>query len=125
MKILVVAFLLMGAMSVFSESANSARFYAASDALCNKMKQCALDEMGNMEGMPENMVAMIEQTLGEVCKSIRASYQGVNTYPELYDHAAACMESMTKLSCGVVTDMDDTKTKECQEYQEALKKYES
>lgn len=116
------AIALIGA-SVFTLPAAADEMSDARDALCEKMKGCALEQMGDAEGMTDQMKTMIMQSLESMCDGLERNYAAVQGHP-LYQPATACMRSMSTLSCGELQQGDDAQTTECASFREEAKKYE-
>ncbi|WNO08873.1 hypothetical protein [Teredinibacter sp. KSP-S5-2] len=101
---------------------DTSRYDKASKDLCEKMKSCSMAEM---ENVPAAMQQLLQQTLSNVCDTISANYQLEVAYQDLYDQAANCMESLTQLPCEQAVEAEGNETKQCQEFQKQLEKYES
>lgn len=95
----------------------------ASLALCEKVKECALQQLAQENFTPE-MRQMMEPMLNGMCQAARAQIPEVPTGHPLYAPALACMESMSALSCAELQGGDDIKTVECEEYRRQAEKFE-
>ena len=91
-------------------------------SLCEKVKGCALEQMGAQDLTPQ-MRQSITPMLENMCVSMQGQFQEVPTDHELYEPAVACMKSMAALSCGQLME-GEAETAQCREYQEMVKKYE-
>ena len=91
-------------------------------AMCEKVKQCALDQMGAADMTPQ-MRQSITPMLENMCVSMQDQFQEVPTDHELYDPAVECMSSMATLSCEDLME-GNAETQQCRDYQELVKKYE-
>ncbi|NND66568.1 MAG: hypothetical protein HKN19_03175 [Halioglobus sp.] len=103
--------------------AQAEKMTEASLALCEKVKECALQQLQQENFTPE-MRQMMEPMLSGMCQAVRAQITEVPTGHPLYAPALACMESMAQLSCAQLQGKDDTKTPECEEYRRQAEKYE-
>lgn len=101
---------------------DTSRYDKASKDLCEKMKSCSMAEM---DAVPAAMQQLVQQTLNNVCDAISASYKLEVAYQDLYDQAANCMESVAQLPCEQAVEAEENETKQCQEFQKQLEKYES
>ena len=95
----------------------------ARDALCEKIKGCALEQMGQADNMTDQMKTMIMQSLESMCDGLEEGYKAAEGHP-LYQPATACMRSMSEQSCEVLQQGDDMQTPECASFREESKKYE-
>ncbi len=102
--------------------AQAEKMTAASMALCEKVKECALAQLANEDMAPE-MRQMMEPMLNSMCQSVGAQVTEVPTGHPLYAPAVACMESMTGLSCAELQGGNDVKTPECEEYRRQAENY--
>lgn len=110
-------------MLVFALPAAAQDFEKASLALCEKVKSCALQQMGEKEITPE-MRQMLEPMFRTMCDSARQYIKDVPTGHEMYPVAVACMNSMAKLSCAQMENLDEQPTPECAKYEAMAKKYD-
>lgn len=96
--------------------ANSAdKLNSAFNELCDKMEQCALEQMAQEDNLTPQMRSMIENMVEGMCKNMMDIGE-VNQYAELVDPAVACIDSMTSKTCGQLQG-DDFRTQECEEYE--------
>ena len=117
-RIVVSLILMMCAQPVFAdELADSMRGY------CNKMKQCAKAQMSeeDMQGMPADMMAMMQQSLDNMCVGMMESYDKALKNHDLYEPALACYQSMEKQSC----DEIDGETTACKRFEKLAEKYDN
>jgi hypothetical protein len=92
----------------------------ATNTLCDKIKSCAMLEMAQQElppGMEQMMTAMFEQS----CTSIIAPYAGKATNAGLEKKAVDCINSINKLSCGVVMTASGSQTAACKALENAAR----
>ena len=115
-KIILSLILMMFAQPVFAdELAGSLKGY------CEKMKQCAKEQMSeeDMQGMPAGMMAMMQQSLDNMCLGMVESYNKAVKNHDLYEPALACYQSMEKQSCDGMQD----ETVACKRFGELAEKY--
>lgn len=94
----------------------------ASEKLCEKFKQCALEQMDQSELTPE-MRQMIQPMLDGVCLKATSQIAEVAEGHPHYKAALACAESIQSLECATLaSDSDMPPTKECQAYGELVGK---
>ncbi|MCB1438144.1 MAG: hypothetical protein H6888_01735 [Nitratireductor sp.] len=98
-------------------------FTDASQAMCEKVKGCALSQMGQESSMSEEMKAMVMRSLESMCDQMNQSFSAVARYHELYEPATACMRSMSELSCQEIDAANENATDECAAYERAAEKY--
>lgn len=91
--------------------------------MCEKMKSCAMKNMGEVDLAPD-MRAMITASLEGMCVSLQQQFDGVASNHPLYGPAAACLKSMTGLSCDEIENMEDSATPECAHYEKMVETYE-
>ncbi len=94
----------------------------AADALCEKVRSCALAQVDDADMTPE-MRQMMEPMLDNMCVTMRAGIAEAPADHELYEPAVECMRSMAELACDQMEAMRDG-TPECQEYQGVVDNYE-
>jgi hypothetical protein len=97
-------------------------FADATKALCEKVKKCTLQSMGE-ENIPPGMRDMITQSMDSACADMQQQFNPAMRQHELYKPAMACMRSMAALSCDTLMN-DDNETRECKEYEKRRKAYE-
>jgi hypothetical protein len=95
---------------------------AASD-LCEKVKSCALDEMGSQQ-LSEEQREMMQPMIETMCESVHEKIAQVTPAHPNYKPAIACMRSMQRLSCRMMQDPQQMTTPECQDYEELLRESE-
>jgi hypothetical protein len=98
-------------------------FTDASQAMCEKVKGCAMAEMGQDSSMSEEMKAMIVRSLDSMCDQMNQNFSVVARYHELYEPATACMRSMSELTCQEIDAANENATEECAAYERAAEKY--
>ncbi len=111
------------AFSAFPFGAAQADAYTdAAGAACERMKSCALEQMGEV---PPEMRPMIEASLDGLCVQMQhpENYAGFSRQHPLYDPATACMKSIAGLSCEQM-DQQGGETPECKRLNELAKEYE-
>ena len=115
-KIILGLMLIMLTQPVFAdELSDSLKGY------CEKMKQCAKAQMSvvDMQGMPEGMMQMMEQSLNSMCAGMVESYDKAVKNHDLYEPALACYQSMEKQSCEAMQN----ESPECQRFGKLADKY--
>lgn len=103
--------------------AQAEKMTEASLALCEKVKECALQQLAQEDFTPE-MRQMIEPMLNDMCQAARAQIPEVPTGHPLYAPALACMESMSVLTCAQLQGGEDIRTTECEAYRKQAEKFE-
>ena len=88
----------------------------AAEALCEKVKSCALAQMEG-QNIPAETRQMMQPMLDNMCAQVRGRIGEVPTGHPLYKPAVACMESMNSLTCEDMQDSGDMATPECEEYE--------
>lgn len=88
----------------------------AAQALCEKVKSCAIEQMEGQEITPE-MRQMMQPMLDGMCAQVRGRVGEVPTGHPMYKPAVACMQSMQSLSCDSMQDAGQVITPECEEYE--------
>ncbi len=93
----------------------------ASRAACEHVKSCALAEMGDV---PADMRPMIEASLNGMCAGMPKAedWEGFSPSHPLYRPATACMKSIKRQSCAVLT-RGDGQTPECRALDKAAAAY--
>tara|TARA_R110001592_G_scaffold28990_11_gene105578 strand:- start:3586 stop:4110 length:525 start_codon:yes stop_codon:yes gene_type:complete len=91
--------------------------------MCEKIKSCAMKNMGQVDLSPD-MRAMVTASLDGMCVSLQQQFDGVVSKHPLYSSAAACLKSMTGLSCDEIENMEDSATPECARYEKMAENYE-
>lgn len=124
MRQLMFATAAMAAVFTAPATASAAEYDDALKALCEKTKACAIEQMQGVENMNEATRAMVMQSLEGMCVGLMQSYALAITYPDLTTAAAACMRSMTDLSCEALQAGSDSQTAECATFREKAKAYE-
>jgi hypothetical protein len=110
--------LMMYVQPVFADAlADSLKGY------CEKIKQCAKAQMSeeDMQGMPEGMLKMMEQSLDSMCLGMVESYDKAVKHHDLYEPALACYQSMEKQSC----DATEDETAACKRFGKLAEKYDN
>jgi hypothetical protein len=87
----------------------------ATQALCDTVKSCALEQVAQ-EDLTDEMREMMVPMLENMCTTMRNQVEEVPTGHELYQPAVACVRSMVSLSCEQLRDIDRGQTPECAEY---------
>lgn len=107
-----------------SNTAIADEFDDASNAMCEHVKACAMQEI-DMSSIPPEMVPMVTQSLNNMCQQVRTANpytQNMRKGHPMYQHATACMNSITKLSCEDIME-DDRQTPECKKAEQEAEKY--
>lgn len=88
----------------------------AAQALCEKVKSCAMAQMDGQEITPETR-QMMQPMLDGMCAQVRGKVGEVPAGHPLYKPAVACMQSMNSLTCETMQDADQAVTPACEEYE--------
>lgn len=112
--------ILVGVMLPFLTVADN--YTDASLALCEKVKSCAIAQMGEQDVTPE-MQKMIQPMLDNMCANMSASMPEVAKEHALYKPAMACMNSLEALSCEQMQEGTGSETPACKEYEALAEKY--
>jgi hypothetical protein len=115
-------FALLAAAFVNTPALAENELQQAADALCQKVRSCALAQVRQQDMTPE-MQAMMEPMLKSMCASMSAGIEDAPADHKLYQPAVACMRSMAALSCEQMEALDDG-TPECRRYQEIVDDYQ-
>ena len=89
------------------------------DQLCEKMKTCAVEQMG--ADQPPGIVEMMKGMFDSMCASMIEPYATTFTEEGLEDKAEACMDSILETSCEVLmaSQGDAHESPECKEFEAA------
>ncbi len=93
------------------------------DQMCDKVKQCSLEEMGS--DVPPGMEQIMQGMFDSMCKSILSSYAYGESYQEviqagLEDKANACTDSFLQASCNTIMESQgENFSPECEEFERA------
>jgi hypothetical protein len=104
-------------IAVLAPAVYADEFGDATQALCEKVKSCAVAQMAGQDIPPETR-QMMQPMLDSMCTQINAKVGEVPTGHPLYKPAVACMESMNSLTCEEMQDAAGMATPECEEYEE-------
>jgi len=97
-------------------SARAEEFAVAAQALCEKVKSCAMEQLQGAELTPEAR-QMMQPMLDGMCAQVQGRVGDVATGHPLYKPAAACMQSMNTLTCEMMQDADQLQTPACEAYE--------
>lgn len=111
------------AFSKSSLASDADDFKAASKAVCEKMKQCALAQM-DMSDMTPEMRQMSNSMVSNMCIGV-LEFSQIEPYQALYEPAAACLQSMSILSCNELIESGDVVTPACTEYEKLAQSYQN
>lgn len=89
---------------------------AAGQALCEKLKSCAVAEMEGQELTPDTR-QMMQPMLDNLCTQVLGEISKVPAAHPLYTPAVACMQSMHALSCERMRNPDQAVTPACEAYE--------
>lgn len=109
---------------VISFTTTADEYSGATLALCEKVKSCALEQMGQQEITPE-VRQMMQPMLDNMCSQMAVEVEEVASGHALYKPALACMKSMAALSCADMQSQDGPHTEACKEYEALAEKYSS
>ena len=123
MKIAAIA--AFGAALIFASPALGDEYNDSIEALCQRIKTCALAQMGEeAKDMSEQMKQMIAAQMETMCVGIKQQYTALARFHVLYRPAIACMRSMADLSCPELQSGKDDVTPECASFREQAREYE-
>tara|TARA_R110002124_G_scaffold266702_1_gene433666 strand:+ start:283 stop:660 length:378 start_codon:yes stop_codon:yes gene_type:complete len=91
----------------------------AAQALCEKVKSCAMAQMEGQELTPETR-QMMQPMLDSMCTQVRSRVGEVPSSHALYQPAVACMQSMNSMTCENMQDAGEMVTPECDEYEQLV-----
>ena len=114
--------IIYGAILSFSTTADE--YSDATLALCEKVKSCALEQMGQQEITPE-IRQMMQPMLDNMCSQMAVEIEEVASGHAMYKPALACMQSMAAISCSDMQSQDGPQTAACKEYEALAEKYSS
>jgi hypothetical protein len=89
----------------------------ATQALCDSVKSCALEQVAQ-QGLTEEMQETMGPMLDNMCADMRSQIQSVPADHALYKPAVGCLRSMVSLDCQQMQDQEAVKTPECAEYEQ-------
>jgi hypothetical protein len=110
--------------TLFSLTTLADDYTDASLALCEKVKSCAIAQMGEQEITPE-VRQMMQPMLDNMCTSMLANLPEVAKDHATFKPAMACMSSLEALSCEEMQGQNGSATPACKEYEELAEKYDS
>ena len=87
----------------------------ASETLCEKVKACALAQLGEEDITPETR-QMMQPMLDTLCANIRSQVSQVPADHPHYAPALACTRSIEALSCDEMMITERLETPACEEY---------
>ena len=99
---------------------------ASMERLCEKQKTCALSQMDKSQLTPE-MQQMMAPMLDSMCTALKQQYSQYTPqqqHKEVFQAAAQCFDSMSKLSCKQLMK-NPPKTKSCKHLESLGNKYKS
>lgn len=112
MKNILAALTLIFSLATLAAPAHAETYEEATNALCEKIKSCALADM-RMEDMDDADKRMMMNMMDNMCLDMQQNYTAAPNSPH-YDEAAACMRSMADLTCGEFQAMsEENPTEEC------------
>ena len=114
--------IIFGALTSLHTTADE--FADASLALCEKIKACAIAQMGQHEITPE-VRQMMQPMLDNMCNQMAMEVEAVASGHALYKPALACMQSMEALTCADMQSEGGPQTPACKEYEKLAEKYSS
>jgi hypothetical protein len=117
----------MRAMLLFlfaSTSVGADELLDASQALCEKVKACALEQMAQ-ENFSAQERQQAQPALDDMCRSVKEQVAEVLTGHPQYANALACMHSMLGLSCAQMQDEAQMATPACVAYEKQVLEAES
>lgn len=105
---------------IFSIGTANADFNQKMDQMCGKIKECALEDMGDLTPeMKQMMIGMVDG----MCKPMLASYKQVIGDAGLEKKASACIDSMANQSCDAMKNQNqENMSEECKEFDAAAEK---
>lgn len=114
-KLIIISMTLLFGVSTAHADLNSKM-----DQMCGKIKECALEDMGDLTPeMKQMMIGMVDG----MCKPMLASYQQVLGDAGLEKKAEACIDSVINHSCAEMKDHNQQNmSKECKELEAAADK---
>ncbi|WP_026376411.1 hypothetical protein [Aestuariibacter salexigens] len=93
---------------------------AASQALCDKLRECTLQNMQQAENITPEIRQMAEAMVSGMCAQFVTAEQ-IKPYPDLVEPATACLQSAAALSC---SDFEQNpQTPACQAFEQKAAKY--
>ena len=120
-------YLLLTLVLILPAAAQADSFQTEWDTYCNKVKSCALDQMGQTE-MPEGMREMMMGTMNKMCASVKKSFDAAanSEHQEIIEAGARCLRSLHQKSCAQLMggDAGMHQTPECQKYRELAESYQ-
>ncbi len=103
---------LISLLALFSINVSAVGLEAETKQFCAKIKTCTLAQI-QTEQVPPEMEAMLTPMIDKMCQEMMASVAEADTQKGAEAEAAACMTSMTALSCDAIMS-GKAETTECQ-----------
>lgn len=106
-------------MMMTSSFAFSDDLQSKTDKLCDKVKTCSLEQMGQQD-LPEEMKAMMMAMFESTCSVYVKPYIAAVDDAGLAKKADKCMDSFIDKDCSeIMSGQDGVETPECKEYEAA------
>lgn len=111
--------ILFVSMMLLSSVALSADLQSKTDQLCDKVKVCSLEQMGQQD-LPEEMKAMMMAMFESACSVYIKPYAASVDDAGLSKKAIKCMDSFIDKDCSeIMSGQGEVETPECEEYKAA------
>lgn len=107
---------------LLSFNASAAELEAETRQFCEKIKTCALAQIQGEE-IPPEMEEMLVPMIDSMCKEMISSVDEMRGDKALEADAAACMNSMSALSCDAIMS-GEAETKACMALEKKAEQYE-
>lgn len=118
MKPILSLILIAGAL--FSVSSNAEPLKDAADKLCNKMKQCIVEEISAEDELDEQTKQLATSMANSMCDSFY-QFEFVKEHNALIDGIVACYNSASEQKCADL--MDGFETPECEAFEKIAEQY--
>ncbi|WP_371194017.1 hypothetical protein [Glaciecola sp. SC05] len=112
--------LILIAGALFSVSSNADPLKDAADKLCNKMKQCIVEEISAEDDLDEQTKQIATSMANSMCESLY-QFDFVKEHGDLYDGMLACYNSVSEQKCADL--MDGFETPECEAFEQIAEQY--
>ena len=113
---------LIGSLSFTAANADS--LDDATNAFCEKQKQCVMEEVNSDPDSSEDEKQMMLKMTQSMCGMITSQFQSLRQFEDIIDAAGQCLKSMAELSCDEIAQSDDFDTPQCEVYEKAAAKYQ-
>ena len=109
----------LGLTALFTAPVQAADFSDRAVGLCEKIKDCAMDQ-AQSQSLPPEALEMMQPMLDASCEAMRHQFGNVDENQQFADSAMQCIESIEALSCAEMMNGESVQTPECQAHAERV-----